>query len=93
MLVPRSAGGQERGDRIARKCDCHQQDSRMNRTELIERLAAQNSSSKAESGRTVETLLEAASRADDERAHVALPCEMSTRCHVATPRIGSQGGE
>lgn len=52
----------------------------MSRTELIERLAAQNSLLGAESGRIVETLLEAASSADDERAHIARPCEMSRGC-------------
>ena len=61
----------------------------MKKAEVIERLAAQNSSSKAESDRIFETPLEAASSAANERAHLARACEI----HAAAARNGSQGCE
>ncbi|GEM_PF-381113 len=52
-------GRHVRDNPFARTCRRNQQDFRMNKAELIQHLAAKQSLSKAESGRIVETLLDA----------------------------------
>ncbi len=75
-------------NRPTRRCGCNSNDSDMNKAELIEHLAAKSSLSKAESGRIVETLLDAIVTTVKKGGSVVIPGFGSFKQHARAARNG-----
>ncbi len=90
--VQRVDDGHVRDNPFARTCRRNRQDLRMNKAELIQHLAAKQYLSKAESGRIVETLLDAIVSTVKKGGSVVIPGFGSFKQHARAARNGVNPG-